>query len=161
MGEAEILLKGEQATESLGGCLSDILVPLCLKHSRAVSVHLIGELGAGKTTLCRGFLRRQGVAGPVKSPTYTLVEPYDFTGFSVYHFDLYRLRDPEELEYMGVRDYFSKIACCLIEWPQNAEGILPAPDVIIDISYGDAERTVVIKSNLLTEEDFCHIKNKL
>src|SRR5512144_1151837 len=99
------------------------------KENALATVHLSGDLGAGKTTLARGFLRAAGVTGPVRSPTYTLIEVYETPAVSVVHLDLYRLLDPSELEPLGLREWARPGYVWLIEWPERGEGRLPCPDL--------------------------------
>ncbi len=128
-----------EAMEELGANLSQV----CNKRS---IVHLDGELGVGKTTLVRGFLHAFGHTGIVKSPTYTLVEPYQLNGHKIYHFDFYRLGDPEELEYLGIRDYLEDNAICLIEWPEQGGQFTPAADIQVSISYHSKTRILKLQA---------------
>ena len=110
-------------------------------------IHLHGDLGAGKTTLTRGIMRGYGYPGAVKSPTYTLVEPYEFEQCHIYHFDLYRLADPEEMEYLGVEDYFSDNNLCIIEWAEKGTRVIPAADLIIELESEGTGRLLRCRSN--------------
>lgn len=105
-------------------------------------IYLRGDLGAGKTTFARGFLRALGVTGHVKSPTFTVVEPYEIQGRGAAHFDLYRINDPAELNAIGLREYFTPGAWVLVEWPERGQGVLPEPDLELEFEYHDAGRRV-------------------
>jgi len=111
------------------------------------SCHLSGPLGAGKTTLVRGLLRAFGYEGPVPSPTFTLVESYEFTQLRVVHFDLFRVESDEELETIGLRDYFADDNLCVFEWPDRGQGLLPAPRVLIEFDYHGDGRLLTITRN--------------
>jgi tRNA threonylcarbamoyladenosine biosynthesis protein TsaE len=116
-----LYFKNEAALSAYAARLANLVVPPCV-------IFLSGSLGAGKTTFVRGFLRGLGFKGRVKSPTFTLVEEYFLQNKKIYHFDFYRICDPEELECMGIRDYFDE-AVLLIEWPERASAYLPTPDL--------------------------------
>jgi tRNA threonylcarbamoyladenosine biosynthesis protein TsaE len=118
-------LAAESDTLALGRALAPLLEP-------GMVIHLCGDLGAGKTTLARGILRGLGHEGRVKSPTFTLVEPYEFSRLYLYHFDFYRFLDQQELEDSGFRDYFNAESVCLVEWPEKAPD-LPAADLKIEM----------------------------
>lgn len=142
-------LPAEANTLELGRDLARLLDP-------GMVVYIEGELGAGKTTLCRGLLRELGIAGPVKSPTFTLVEPYEADSFQVFHFDLYRLGDPNELEYMGIDDYFGAPHVCLVEWPERGERFLPDCDLRIGLRLLHDGREAVIESGTERGRRICH-----
>lgn len=114
---------------------------------RGLTLFLHGDLGAGKTTLVRGLLHDVGHTGKVKSPTYTLVEPYVVSGLELYHFDLYRFIDPEEWMASGFREYFNANTICLVEWPEKAGGFLPEPDIDIRLQVAGTGRRVAMTAN--------------
>ncbi len=138
--EAEFLIKNEAAMQLFGSRLTTMLPP-------GKTIFLNGELGSGKTTLVRGFLRGLGFSHAVKSPTYTLVEPYKVKNLKIFHFDLYRLADPDELEYMGIRDYFDSDTICFVEWPERGAAQLPDPDLKINIIYQNNGRLLRLSTN--------------
>lgn len=133
-------LRSSTETEDLGSILWHSLPKKCL-------VFLNGNLGAGKTTLVRGLLRTAGYKYIVKSPTYSLVEEYEIADRIVFHFDLYRLKDPAELEWLGADDYFMQEALCLVEWPEKAKSVLPLADVEINFTYRDDSRSIEMTSS--------------
>lgn len=136
-------LSDEAATLDLGRRLAQVLQP-------GLTIWLVGDLGAGKTTLARGLLRGLGFMGRVKSPTYTLVELYTLSRFNLYHFDLYRIADPDEWEDAGFREYFNDTSVCLVEWPEKAVGVMPGPDIRIRLDFRGTGRHARVDG--LTEE---------
>ena len=146
MSEVTLYLADEQAMSDFGARIARVTQGHGL-------IFLVGNLGMGKTTLSRGIIR--GYVGAVKSPTFTLVEPYEIGDIRAFHFDLYRLVDPEELEFLGIRDYFDDDALCLIEWPDKGAGFLPKPDLTITISPQDSGRSLNILSQGSRGEAWC------
>lgn len=128
-------LADETDTIKLGRVLAEVL-------PKPVVIYMYGELGAGKTTMVRGFLQSFGHQGAVKSPTYTLVEPYELPTGALYHFDLYRLADPEELEFIGIREYQDSAVAMIFEWPDKGEGMIPQADISVHLSYEKEGRRV-------------------
>lgn len=126
----------------------------------ALIIYLNGELGAGKTTLTRSIVHTFGHQGNVKSPTYTLVEEYQLMPYILYHFDLYRLSSPEELEFMGIRDYFRPQTLCLLEWAARGKGMIPEADLIIQIDYADHGRNLYLfPQTAQGEQLFTNLRN--
>jgi tRNA threonylcarbamoyladenosine biosynthesis protein TsaE len=143
MQHFEAELKDEAGTLALGAALSRALAP-------GLTIYLHGDLGAGKTALTRALLHAAGHPGHVKSPTYTLAEPYtvELAGqpVDVVHFDLYRMAGPDEFLDAGFRDYFNHRTVCIIEWPEKAEGVLPAPDINVFLTMHGTGRKVELQA---------------
>ncbi len=130
------------ATEAIGARLA-----LALGGCAGLVVFLHGDLGAGKTTLVRGWLRQLGATGAIRSPTYTLVEPYELAGRNLLHLDLYRLSDAAELEQLGVYDTPPESSVWLVEWPERGTGQLPRPDLSIFLQVAAAGREIRLEAN--------------
>ncbi|MEJ2603517.1 MAG: tRNA (adenosine(37)-N6)-threonylcarbamoyltransferase complex ATPase subunit type 1 TsaE [Gammaproteobacteria bacterium] len=142
MGESlELKLPDEAATEELGAALAH---GLAAAPGEACLIALQGELGAGKTTLVRGLLRAAGHTGPVPSPTYTLVEPYDLATGRLYHLDLYRLADAEELEYLGWRDMTDAVS--VVEWPGRAPELVRRADLVVGLAHAGSGRRAGLRA---------------
>ncbi len=139
----ELVLDSAAATEALGADLASALPP-------GGVIYLRGDLGSGKTTLVRGLLHGLGHDGTVKSPTYTLVEPYQIADQRLFHWDLYRLADPEELEFLGLREQLDGKAILLIEWPEHGLGELPAVDLEITLDYAGTGRNSRLEAHSAT-----------
>ena len=135
----DLSLPDAAATERLGEALAAGIGP-------GRVIHLSGELGAGKTTLVRAMLHRLGHPGRVKSPTYTLVEPYELSRLHLYHFDFYRFKDRSEWLSSGFQDYFDGSAACVVEWPERAAGLLSAPDLEIGITFSGSGRQAALSA---------------
>ena len=139
MNASGLFLADAEATERAGAMLAR-----CAGLGRVRQIHLEGDLGAGKTTLVRGFLRALGHVGAVRSPTYTLLEPYEFADLTVLHFDLYRVADPDELEYLGVREQSDDRTLWLVEWPDRGAGWLPDPELVVCLRQEGGGRRLLL-----------------
>jgi tRNA threonylcarbamoyladenosine biosynthesis protein TsaE len=137
---ASLFLANPAATDAFGHALADVLRP-------GMVIYLVGALGAGKTAIARALLRKMGVDGTIKSPTYTLVELYVVSRLSLYHFDFYRLQDPEEWLEAGLRDYFNPDSICLVEWPDKAGNSLPQADIVLSLVLENEGRQLQMLSN--------------
>lgn len=135
----EFSLPDAEATLRLGAALARGVGP-------GLVLHLTGNLGAGKTTLVRGMLRALGHAGAVKSPSYALVEPYELSSLHLYHFDLYRIKDPQEWLSSGFREYFGPDAACVVEWPERAGSALAPPDLEVRLDFQGEGRHAVLEA---------------
>lgn len=146
MNTQTMSLADESATMALGAALANVL-------QAPMVIYLEGDLGAGKTTLTRGLLRGLGHEGPVKSPTYAIVESYELAKFHIHHFDLYRFSDPEEWLDAGLVDLFDAHSICLIEWPAQGAGFLPEADLVVSLSVQNQGRTcTIVAKSLLGKE---------
>jgi tRNA threonylcarbamoyladenosine biosynthesis protein TsaE len=135
----DLSLPDPAATEALGAALAAGIAP-------GRVLHLRGDLGAGKTTVVRGLLRALGYDGRVKSPTYTLVEPYALSSLHLYHFDFFRLKDAAEWENSGFREYFGPHAACLVEWPERIGAPLGTPDLELRLDFAPSGRLARLTS---------------
>lgn len=140
INQMQILLEDEQKMQVFGGKIAQVIGQI----NAPLLILLNGDLGAGKTTLSRGILNGLGHRGSVKSPTYTLVEPYDLEIGKVFHFDLYRLVDPEELYDIGFNDYLTESQLCMIEWPDKGGSLLPKADISLQINSNGTGRQVIL-----------------
>lgn len=131
----EINLPNLVAAQAFASALAQKLAP-------GLTLYLHGDLGAGKTTLVRAMLASLGYNGTIKSPTYTLVESYTLGTQAIYHFDLYRLADPSELEFIGIKDYLSENAICIFEWADKGIGYIPPADIEISLAFAQPGRKV-------------------
>jgi tRNA threonylcarbamoyladenosine biosynthesis protein TsaE len=142
LNSIRLLLEDEGDTVTLGQYIGQTI------GSTSFVVYLDGDLGAGKTTLSRGIVQAFGHKGAVKSPTFTLVEPYELKEQNIYHFDLYRMASPDELYYLGLEDYFARSSyLCLVEWPQKGLGVLPEADWRVKLDYQGEQRCITISLN--------------
>ena len=132
-------LQSEADTQWLGELIAQ-------KIQAPTIIYLQGELGVGKTRLVRAIIQSLGHRGNVKSPTYTLVEPYRLQDYNIHHFDLYRISDPEELEYLGIRDYFDQSSISFIEWPDNGKGWLAPADILISLEFLGEGRNCTVQA---------------
>ncbi len=139
MLQLDSVLNSAEQTEAFAAKLAMAVSAPCF-------IALQGELGAGKTTFARGFLQALGHQGKVKSPTYTILEPYQIGELTIYHFDLYRLADPEELELIGAHEMFNEKCINLIEWPEQGEGWLPQMDLWLKIDYSGQGRRFALSA---------------
>jgi tRNA threonylcarbamoyladenosine biosynthesis protein TsaE len=133
----ELSLPDEAATQRLGEACA-------AAAANGLALHLRGDLGAGKTTLVRGFLRALGYRGRVKSPTYTLLEPYGDLRLNLYHFDFYRFKDRAEWLNSGFREHFNPASLCIVEWPERAGDLLGPPDLDIHLQYAGEARMATL-----------------
>lgn len=139
----ELFLADEDATNLLAEQLAELITPI----DSSVHLYLTGDLGAGKTAFTRAFLRRLGVSGRIKSPSYALLESYKAAELTMYHLDFYRFSSPEEWVEAGFRDILEEKAIVIIEWPEKAGGLLPPPDLHLHLSYQDQGRQLFIKAH--------------
>lgn len=138
----ERYIDSEAAMHNLGAQLAQLQPRECM-------IYLEGDLGVGKTTFVRGLLRAIGIKGPIKSPTYTIIEPYIYADWSIYHIDLYRIADPNELLELGVRDWLEGGATCLVEWPALGGQVLPPADIVMQFDYDGEARKVRFEAQSL------------
>jgi tRNA threonylcarbamoyladenosine biosynthesis protein TsaE len=145
--ELDLKLPDEAATLALGGTLAAGAI-------EGRTLYLRGELGTGKTTLARGLLRALGYRGRVKSPTYSLVEPYTISRLHLYHFDLFRVKDEEEWSSLGFREYFNPHSLCIVEWPERAGAALPLADVEARLEFAGDGRLATLAAHSAAGEDW-------